>query len=428
MHRCHRIPACLLLGIFALVMPIRAETAQARTRPLGPLETSCVDCHSQLDDEALEPVKRAANDIHFEKGLSCHDCHGGNPEAGFDGDVFAAHDEDAGFTGKPARLEIPLFCARCHTDSSYMKRFNPLDRVDQYTEYRTSTHGRRNAAGDEKVATCVDCHGNHGILAVSDPRSMVYPTNLAETCARCHALNDLMQQYGLRSTPYRKYRSSVHAQALYNGNDLSAPTCNDCHGNHGAVPPGVDSVGNVCASCHGREASLFRDAETKRNLDLKACIRCLVCHESHAIVRPTEEMLGTGPQSTCIGCHIEGEAGYTAAVKMQQLLESLVARLKEARQLLSEAERAGVETGPDQFALHKAQDSLIEARVLVHGFDLERFSKVAMAGIRSADEGIAAGHRAFAELRYRRLGLGLSLIVVLAVILALLMTIRRIEA
>ena len=55
-----------------------------------------------------------------------------------------------------------------------------------------------------------------------------------------------------------RWQQSVHARALVERGDLSAPTCNDCHGNHGAMPPGVESVTFVCGQCHGREASLFR--------------------------------------------------------------------------------------------------------------------------------------------------------------------------
>ena len=139
-------------------------------------------------------------------------------------------------------------------------------------------------------------------------------------------------------------------------------------------------------------------------------------------------MLGTHPGSTCVGCHLEGDAGWKAAGSMRESLERIGARLGEARELLDRAERAGVEVGPDRFALQEGDDSMIEARVLVHGFDLGKFSETADKGLAAADAGIAAGQRAFAELRFRRVGLGLSLVVIAAVIVALAMMIRRIEA
>jgi len=413
---------------FPLVLILLAHGAAAEEpRRPPPIESSCVSCHRDLDGAAREPALRAAEDIHFQKGLSCHDCHGGNPAAGADGDIERAHDPAKGWTGKPARVRIPLLCARCHADADFMKRFNPHTRVDQLAEYRTSVHGKLNAAGDAKAAVCIDCHGVHGIRAVGDPRSSVHPSNLAETCGRCHASEQFMKSYGLPTGQYAEYKTSVHARALYEKGDLSAPTCNDCHGSHGAVPPGVSAVGNVCGSCHGREASLFRETEAKKKKDLSMCIQCMVCHGNHAVAPPTEEMLGVGPKSTCISCHVEGDKEYRASKDMADAVARLKSRLGEARGLLDRAERAGMEVSADRFALQKAQDQLVQVKVLVHAFDEERFMAAAEEGTSVAEAGIVAGQRAFRELRQRRLGLGVSLVVILAAIAGLVLKLREIE-
>jgi len=416
--------AAVCLALLPGRAPLAAEEPPATPRAMLPAETSCFQCHSQLDDEM---TRHASEDIHLKQGLSCHDCHGGNPAAGADGDPEAAHDRARGWIGKPTRLQIPDLCGKCHADAAFMKTFDPKIRVDQLTEYRTSEHGRRNAAGDARTAVCVDCHGVHGIMKVSDPRSTVYPSKLADTCARCHTDEALMGSFGMPVGQVPQYRTSVHAHALYEKGDISAPTCNDCHGSHGAAPPGVAAVANVCGSCHSREASLFREVEARKGLDLEPCIQCLICHGNHAVLPPTQDMIGVGEHSTCTGCHVQGEAGYTAASRMGDDLSRLRARLEEAHGILERAERAGMEVGPDRFALQKASDSLVEARVLVHGFDLERFVKVSTEGITAADDGVTAGQRAFAELRYRRNGLALSLVLIGAVIFSLVMTIRRME-
>jgi hypothetical protein len=36
------------------------------------------------------------------------------------------------------------------------------------------------------VATCSDCHGEHGVLSASDPASPVNKANIVETCRQCH--------------------------------------------------------------------------------------------------------------------------------------------------------------------------------------------------------------------------------------------------
>ena len=411
-----------------LVLTAAASAWGAEPKPAGspPPPSACVTCHAELDGAAAEPARHAQDDVHFQKGLSCHDCHGGNPAAAPD-DIEAAHDEKKGWIGKPSRLKVPQLCARCHADAEFMKAFNPHTRVDQLAEYRTSVHGKRNAAGDDKAAVCVDCHGVHGIRPVGDPRSPVHPTRLAETCARCHADGARMKEYGLATTQYADYKTSVHAAALYGKGDVAAPTCNDCHGSHGAVPPGVGSVANVCGSCHGREATLFRETEAKSGLDLDLCIRCVVCHDNHAVRAPTADMLGVGPKSTCVTCHAEGDPEYRAARDMGAAAARLKERLGEAKDLLERAERAGMEVSADTFALREAQDKAVEARVLVHSFDAPRYMAAVDAGLTGADAGVTAGRRAFRELRQRRLGLGVSLLVILAVIAALILKARELD-
>lgn len=277
--------------------------ASAAPRPAPKDSSSCVVCHSRQDEASLRhPTVDWANDIHAAAGLGCESCHGGDPtRKRFDNEDDAADyamNPAKGFTAAPSRLEIPQFCARCHSDAAYMKRFNPSLRVDQYTEYRTSVHGIRNAKGDTKPAECVDCHGVHGIRAVSSPDAPVYATNVPKTCARCHADSTKMAEYKIPTNQYALYQRSVHARALFDQGDLSAPACNDCHGNHGATPPEVKSVANVCGQCHGRESILYDASSHKRIFAERKAPECMVCHGNHLVRHPTPELFngGSAPQ------------------------------------------------------------------------------------------------------------------------------------
>ena len=100
-------------------------------------------------------------------------------------------------------------CGTCHSDAAAMKHFNPSLRVDQLSEYRTSGHGKKLFQGDETVATCVSCHGAHGVLPVKDSRSPVYPPRIAQTCNRCHGDATLMASHKLPADVYAKYAQSV---------------------------------------------------------------------------------------------------------------------------------------------------------------------------------------------------------------------------
>src|SRR5207244_221074 len=97
-----------------------------------------------------------------------------------------------------------------------------------------------------------------------------------------------------------KYLRSVHAEALLKKQDLSAPTCNDCHGNHGAAPPGTASVGNVCGTCHARQAELFNMSPHQAVFDALAIPQCLACHGNHEVRHPTDAWLGVEPNAVCV--------------------------------------------------------------------------------------------------------------------------------
>jgi hypothetical protein len=347
-------PATRLRLVLALGMLLPAiATAQPAARQKGhdekvDAESSCVTCHSDSDafeHDEVEIVAGVQKGVHGEVGLSCPDCHGGNPDPALADDDVAAMDESYApnpFVGAPERAEIPEFCGRCHSDAEYMKRLDPNLRVDQLREYRTSRHGKLLAQGDTNVATCIDCHGVHGILSPSAPDSPVYPTRVAETCAGCHADPKHMAGYtlagdtALPTNQYALWQRSVHADALLERGDFSAPTCNDCHGNHGATPPGVESVSLVCGQCHGREADLFRQSpkhegfqyhnedleggstcadchsepeHAARVTDVHRFNECVTCHSNHAIVAPRISMLSPLPEVPCAFCHEPGPGG-----------------------------------------------------------------------------------------------------------------------
>src|SRR5262249_24542386 len=180
-------------------------------------------------------------------GLRCNDCHGGDPNST---EMEVSMNPARGFIGKPNRTKIPELCARCHSDAAMIHKFKPQQRVDQLAQYRTSVHGKRLAAGDDAVATCIDCHSVHDIRETKDRRAPVYPLRLPETCGRCHADAAYMAKYKIPTVQLADYKKSVHWRALAKDHDLSAPNCATCHGNHGATPPQVSSVAAVCGTCH----------------------------------------------------------------------------------------------------------------------------------------------------------------------------------
>ncbi|MFA6956050.1 MAG: hypothetical protein WC538_09285 [Thermoanaerobaculia bacterium] len=325
-----------------LVVAIAAASAAFAAAP----DTSCTKCHANpemFDAKAAAIVTAYAKDIHASVGLSCHDCHGGNPDPKLaeDLDAMSKDFKSNPYVGKPEHGKIPEFCARCHSDLAYMRRFQPAARTDQLQEYMTSRHGIALQKGDPDVATCIDCHGVHGIRAVADTESSVHPTRVADTCSRCHSDPKRMGSHrdpSGRAIPvdqYARWKRSVHAAALLEKGDLSAPTCNDCHGNHGATPPGIEDISFTCGQCHGREATLFRASvkhtkfaehndllkdspegcpachDNLGDVPIRSFGECVTCHENHGVIRPTVALLGKMPETPCALCHepLEGFLG-----------------------------------------------------------------------------------------------------------------------
>ncbi|MGH9369169.1 MAG: cytochrome c3 family protein [Thermoanaerobaculia bacterium] len=405
-------PLCALALVLALPAPAAASVS------------GCVECHLALEDARLTPPARAfADDVHAHSGFTCVFCHGGDATK-LDQDL--AHDAKKGFRGRIAPRDVPELCGRCHADASLMKQFNPARRVDQLAEYRSSGHGKKLAQGDAAVAECASCHGAHGILPIHDSRSPVSPGKIAQTCNRCHGDAALMATRKLPSDVYAKYARSVHFEAREKG-DLSAPSCNSCHGNHGAAPPGVDSVANVCGTCHAVFADQFKLSphwEAFQEMGLPACV---TCHENHQIVHPTEAFLAAGPADKCGSCHEAGSAGAKAAAKMREDLVQLELETRGARDTIRRAAEAGMEVSRANFDLGRADDALIKARADVHLFRPAAVREAASAGLTIARSARQAGLRALQERDYRRRGLFVSLGLIGLAVIALILKIRDLD-
>ncbi|HET7453513.1 MAG TPA: cytochrome c3 family protein [Thermoanaerobaculia bacterium] len=420
MKRLGTCAAALALAVLAHGAP--SPTLAPAPRAIAPTNT-CLKCHLSLDDDTLTPPARAfqKDDVHAKTGFTCANCHGGDPTQE---DMDAAHDAKKGFIGKPTHRQIPEVCAKCHADAALMKRYNPSLRVDQLSEYRTSKHGQMLATGDLHVAECASCHGAHGILPIRDTRSPVYPTWVAKTCNTCHGDAALMAGYHLPSDVYAMYMTSVHAKAMYEKGDVSAPTCNSCHGNHGATPPAVTSVANVCGTCHAVFADKFRASAHSHAFADMGLPGCVTCHGNHDIAKPTEEFLGTGPNGRCGSCHEKGDRCDVATSAMHQDIVALRTRIEAAHRILETASEAGMEVSKQKFDLTSAEESLTKARTDVHELQLAAVRKDVEEGLGVARKAEAAGHGAMAERTYRRRGLLLSLVFILVTIAALVALIR----
>jgi hypothetical protein len=368
---------------------------------------TCGACHAEATRHLSESVHAS---------LQCQECHGGEDTYTLSSEAMQEYvsrgdapsqsfDHGSSFAGPPARRQAPELCGNCHAD---VERMNPYGlRTDQLARYWTSVHGKTlRREGDDRVAVCTDCHGNHDVLASHDPNSKTHPTSVPDTCATCHADTALMNEFDLPVEVVEEYRQSVHGVLLLEQGDTGAPTCATCHGNHSAMPPGFATVGAVCGQCHQHAATEFAKSIHSTFVDFEGCVQChgggegRHFHLIERITKPTglliqryahlltsepspapqqiTEALNPNPQRimedalpTCMECHDDLEDDES----LQKLFQLLKKIAKAERQYVETARRLN-EVGQgvllvdnQRFKFEDARTHLIELAPLQHNLD-----------------------------------------------------------
>jgi predicted CXXCH cytochrome family protein len=238
-----------------------------------------------------------------------------------------------------------------------------------------------------------------------------------------------MKSYGIPTDQFDKYTRSVHGKALLEKKDLGAPACNDCHGNHGATPPGITSISMVCGTCHALNADLFSSSPHKLAFDRLRKPECETCHGNHEIVAATDRLLGVGPEAVCSTCHTTTvyPLGYAGARAMRASIDSLEFAEAYADSLVEEAEQKGMEVGEARFQLRDVRQARLESRTMVHAFNVGKFQEVTTKGRVTAATVTASAQEAIEEHQFRRIGFGVSTGILTLLVISLGLYIRRLD-
>jgi cytochrome b subunit of formate dehydrogenase len=215
------------------------------------LAATCAHCHQNasagggVSIPTVRPVEAYSKSVHARavadgrRGAVCADCHGSHG-------ILPAGDPRSPL----ARANVPATCGACHAAI--------------VAAYRESVHGEALARGVRDAPVCTDCHGEHAILAHTEPASPVFAANIAgETCGRCHASIRLGEKYGLAAGRVTTFTESYHGLALRSGR-LTAANCASCHGVHD-IQPSRDPRSHVnaanlpatCGRCHPGAGTKF---------------------------------------------------------------------------------------------------------------------------------------------------------------------------
>ena len=112
---------------------------------------------------------------------------------------------------------------------------------------------------------------------------------------------------------------------------------------------------------------------------------------------------------------------------MRGTIDTLKAAIDTARVVLERAENSGVEVSAALASLNDAQSALIKTRSAVHAFDPEVVAGEAEPGMAIAGEALVTGGQALDELRFRRIGLAVSVLIIGGLIVGLVLKIKEIE-
>jgi cytochrome b subunit of formate dehydrogenase len=220
----------------------------SKTHPVN-LPATCGTCHEDLNlttrhDILIDhPIQIYESSVHGKatKGgvyvaATCNDCHSTGASAH---KIFSpGHPESA-----INHFNIPAMCGRCHKGVE--------------ADFWEGIHGQLVERGETDAPACTHCHGEHGIISPSDPRSPVSRSRVAEeTCSPCHESAVLNEKYGLRSGRLTSFIDSYHGLKSRAG-DTHVANCASCHGVHRILPSGdptstiyPDNLQRTCGECH----------------------------------------------------------------------------------------------------------------------------------------------------------------------------------
>ncbi len=321
----------LLLLVGAAAAPKDSDCLECHEKGTGPAPgtvheaMSCTDCHSislkDHPDSPPPPVDCGAchDDAVRDLAASVHggsDGAAGGPRATCGSCHGAAHAilPRTDPSSRTAKKNLPGTCGGCHANAEFLAKHH-VPFAHPVESYKLSVHGRAVEGGNEKAATCSDCHGSHTIRPARDPKSPINHWNVVHTCAQCHG------------EIAKTYAGSVHGKAVAESVP-GAPVCTDCHGEHAILAPSepgslvnparVSSV--TCGRCHSDErlaarynlpvekVQSFRDSF--HGLALRSgsqtVANCASCHGVHDILPARDPRSKVNPANlakTCGACH-----------------------------------------------------------------------------------------------------------------------------
>jgi hypothetical protein len=281
---------------------------------------ACVDCHQP----------HTIRKVFYDQGMAdkdCLRCHEQKDLRAKDGrSMFVDTDE------LTHSRHMSVACSQCHSDVN-VSHTRPCDAIKSKVDcsschaqvgeqYAISIHGKLFAKGDPNAPTCKECHGTHGILAKTDPKSRTFPTHVPTLCASCHREGEpaaVRKHSAEAEHAVSQYNESIHGKGLIQSGLVVTAQCTDCHSAHMTLPSSdpmstVNSknVAKTCGTCHhGIEEQFEKSIHSPlvSNTD-KKLPTCNDCHSAHKISRADSKNFKLTIMTQCGRCHEEIASTY----------------------------------------------------------------------------------------------------------------------
>lgn len=278
-------PTCATCHTAHLILPHTDPASSIARRNIA---ATCTRCHAQIESVHRKIIKGALWEKEANVLPACVDCHQPHKIR----KVF--------YTQGMADAD----CMRCHANEQLKRARDGASLFVRAEELETSRHS--------KVA-CSQCHSEVNASRVRPCETITHEVD----CSSCH------DEIG------RQYLASTHGQLL-GKKDPNAPSCKECHGNHGVLgrldphsPTFSTNVPALCAKCHreGQKAaaryvgrqheiiehyteSIHGKGLLKSGLTVTAT--CTSCHTAHRVLPRSDRQSSVNPNNvpaTCGQCH-----------------------------------------------------------------------------------------------------------------------------
>ena len=281
----------------------------------------CASCHARAEamrqydlpidqyskyQQSIHGIRLAQADFKVATCFTCHDGHA----------TKKVNDP----TSQVYPLNVPAMCARCHSNTDYMKGYNIP--TNQHALYVVSVHGKALLnKQDTRAPSCATCHGTHGAA----PPGFEEVENV---CGSCHTAT---QEYYLKSS----HSSDV----------AGTPKCVTCHGRYDVSAPSEDlfvgAENRKCGSCHGANTPPGQAAQ-EMHTQLTATAK-LIEESAKAIEVAEKAALIVAPEKVRLS---EAKTNLITARAAQHTLDRALVKEKtekanaQAKEIIANSEKA----------------------------------------------------------------------------------------